>query len=267
MSIKEKFRKNKILYTILGAVVLILIILATAYFTKAYPVALVGSNFISLRELEIHIAVAKKLDPQADRQKAYEQLIANAKKEQLVGKVDLDEELKFYKTGRDGEYLKFLNYYFSGDEELFKKLVVAPKAYDANLAIKYNSDFGANNDAYNKASNVINKLNEGQSFEELAKIYSDDKISGQLGGDLGFVASGQLLPELEKAVTSSTLGEVKKQIVVSRLGYHILYPVESAQKDGEKVWHVKHILTQTQGYESWLNAQLDTIRMRKFFNL
>ncbi|HEX9503662.1 MAG TPA: peptidylprolyl isomerase [Patescibacteria group bacterium] len=267
MSTKEKFAKNKVLFNTLIAVGLILILLATVYFTRAYPVVLVGNKFIFLSEVDSSIAIAKKLDPNSDKQKVYEQVIANAKKEQLVSNVDIADEFKFYTTGRADEYRKFLNDYFSGDEKLFKKLVVAPKAFDAKLAIKYNSNFGLNNDAYNKASNVISKLNEGQSFEELAKTYSDDKISGQLGGDLGFVQPGQLLPELEKAVAASTFGEVKKQIVISRLGYHIIFPMAVADKDGQKITHLKHILITTSGYENWLAEQLNKIGVHKFIGI
>lgn len=264
MSIKKYFQHHKISSSLLGVGTLIFIGLLLMWLTKSYPIAMVGSNLISAREVQEQIDLAKKFDPKAGKQQAFDQLVLNVKKEQMVGKLDLDKELQFYKTDRAEEYNKFLNDYFSGDEKLFVKFVVAPKAYDAQLMTKYNSDFGANNNAYNKAENIISRLNQAESFEDLAKTYSDDKISGQLGGDLGFVSAGQLLPELEKALQQATVGEVKKQIVVSRLGYHILYPVEVAEKDGQKITHLKHILITTSGYDNWLSGQLEKIGVRRF---
>jgi hypothetical protein len=259
-------KHNNTHYKIIGFGVLILVIFTVVYFTRAYPVALVGSHFVSTHELESSIVIAKKLETNPDKEKVYQQLMDNTKKQQLAGKVDLDAELKFYKTGRSEEYNSFLADYFNNSEKDFVRYVVAPRAYDAKLAIKYNSDYGANNDAYNKAENIINRLNQGQAFDELAKVYSDDKISGQLNGDLGFVTEGQLLPELEKAIKSSAIGEVKKQIIVSRLGYHIIYPIEVAQKDGQKVWHVKHILITTSGYDKWIADQLNSVKVYPLFN-
>jgi parvulin-like peptidyl-prolyl isomerase len=144
---------------------------------------------------------------------------------------------------------------------------VKPQAYDALLRIKYNSDFAANNDAYNRAENIFSKLDNGQTFEELAKTISDDKVSGQLGGDLGFVTESQILPELAKVLKTVTVGEIKKQLVVSRLGYHVIYPVETSQRDGQKVWHLKHILVQTKGYEEWVKDELTTIQVWHIFNI
>ncbi len=266
MSTEKKIQKFSKLQITLGTIALILVIGVGAVVAGYYPVALVGNNLISHKEFENRISLAKKLEPNADSSQVYDQMIINAKKEQMVGKVDVNSELNYYKTGREQEYKNFLNQYFSGNEKEFVKFIVLPKIYDAILSRKYNSDFGLNNDAYNKADNVIRRLNNGETFEDLAKIYSDDKVSGQLGGDLGFVIKGQLLPELEDAVKSATLGEVEKKIIVTRLGYHILFPVETAQKDGQKVWHIKHILITTAGYDGWLQKQLDAISVKRLFN-
>ncbi|MBX4187182.1 MAG: peptidylprolyl isomerase [Candidatus Doudnabacteria bacterium] len=248
----------------LSAAALVLLIVILIWVTKSYPVAMVGNSFITVRNVNQQYDIATKLDPKTDKKTVFDQLVTNVKKQQLSGKVDLERELKFYKEGKTDEYNKFLSDYFNGDEKQFIRQVVVPNAYEGKLAIQYNSDFGLNNNAYNRANNIIDKLNAGESFEELAKTYSDDKISGQLGGDLGFVTEDQILPELAKALSPSTLGEHKKQIIVSRLGYHILYPVEAAEKDGQKVLHLKHILIATSGFSDWVNKQMDSIAVRRF---
>ena len=247
----------------IGIAIAILAVLFCWLF-KFYPIAMVGSNLIWVREWQNDLATAKRLDPQADPDKVYQQLVLSKKKFQLVRDLRLkfdnstfNDELNFYKQDKGQEYNQFLQDYFSGKESEFVNYVVVPQVFDALLRIKHNSDFAANNDAYNKAENIISKLDSGQTFDDLAKTYSDDKVSAQLGGDLGFVGPNQLLPELAHALANSKLGEVRKDVVISRLGYHILYPVEVSTKDGQKVWHLKHILIQTSGFEDWLAKQLN----------
>ena len=270
----EKGKKKKFLFAGLGLAIFFLISAGLAYgtnlndtitkvFKRIYPAAILAHGYISIADLDQARQIARKLDPATDPNKVFEELIKSREKMQLARNLHLNfdsgnfsDEIKFYTTGRKQKYDQFLNDYFSGDERLFQNYVLNPQVYDSLLKIKYNSNFAANNDAYNKAENVLAKLDSGQKFEDLAKTYSDDKVSGQLGGDLGFVNAGQLLPELEKAVMSAKVGEIKKEIVISRLGYHIIYPVETAQQNGQKVWHVKHVLIQTQGYDSWLTTQL-----------
>ncbi|HOT15398.1 MAG TPA: peptidylprolyl isomerase [Bacteroidales bacterium] len=49
-----------------------------------------------------------------------------------------------------------------------------------------------------KIAEIYQKLKQGESFEELAKQYSDDKRSAAKGGDLGWFGSGDMIPEFEK---------------------------------------------------------------------
>ncbi|OGE80409.1 MAG: hypothetical protein A2660_01805 [Candidatus Doudnabacteria bacterium RIFCSPHIGHO2_01_FULL_45_18] len=238
------------------------------YFTKALPVAIVGKSLISLNDWQENRQVAAKLDPTAFEQDVFDQFIASRQKQQLVDSLkisyesaDFEDEFKFYTLGKSQEYEKLLQNYFSGSDKLFYKYVVVPQIHDALLQIKYNSDPVLNSDAYTRAINILAKIASGEKFEDLAKTESEDQVSGQLGGDLGFITQGQLLPELDKAVMQASLGQVHDQIVVSRLGMHILYPVETSEDDGQKVRHIKHILVQTPGYESWLEQNLQDIRV------
>ncbi len=269
MSTKHK-KTLTIVSTVIGVVVILILL---AWITKYYPVAKVGGEYISALQIDQSYSLAKKLDAKVTKQQAIDQVIMINQKEQLLHdfKISMgnavDEELEYYKTGKTTEYNKLLKDYFSGKEGLFVDYVVKPQVVDNLLRIKYNSDFNANNSEYTKAQGLLSRIEMGEKFEDLAKISSEDKISGQLGGDIGFVNKGQLLPELENVVEVSTMGEVKKQIVVSRLGYHILYPVEVSEKDGQKVWHIKHILIQTKGYEAWLSNQVKNVGVFKFVNI
>jgi peptidyl-prolyl cis-trans isomerase SurA len=77
----------------------------------------------------------------------------------------------------------------------------------------------------------------GKKFETMAGIYSIDPGSRDIGGDLGWVEHGQMVPEFEKAGFRLQAGEVSP-IVKTEFGYHIIQMVE---RQGDKV-HLRHIL-------------------------
>ena len=231
--------------------------------SKNYPVAIVGKKFITARAWKQDLAIAGKLEANPDSARVMDQLIKVKKEQELLEQLNIGysvqtitDEFNFIKSDKNQQYEKILNDDFSGSEQKFIDFAVLPQVYDAALRINYNSDFTANNERYAKAKDALNQLNEGKIFDDVAKITSDDKISGQLGGDLGFVSEGQILPELWKVLTKIPTGQPYPNIVISRLGYHVLYPVGTSDKDGRQLIQVKHILIQTEGYESWLSSQL-----------
>ncbi len=59
------------------------------------------------------------------------------------------------------------------------------------------------------------------SFEELAAEYSDDTLSAEAGGDLGWVTPGQFVEPVEEAVFDMQEGEIRGP-VKSEFGYHVL---------------------------------------------
>lgn len=76
-------------------------------------------------------------------------------------------------------------------------------------------------EAKKTAEEVLKKALEGESFEELAKKYSED-TSAQSGGDLGFFGKGQMVPEFEKAAFSLNKGEIESKLIETQYGYHII---------------------------------------------
>lgn len=71
-----------------------------------------------------------------------------------------------------------------------------------------------------EASDLIKKLNEGKSFEELAKDFSLCS-SGANGGDLGEFSKGMMVPAFEKALLLLKANEVSG-IVKTQFGYHLI---------------------------------------------
>jgi peptidyl-prolyl cis-trans isomerase C len=59
-----------------------------------------------------------------------------------------------------------------------------------------------------------------RTFSWVARRYSVDKHAG-IGGDLGFLSKGNMIPEFEKVVFSMQVGDVS-DIIESDFGYHII---------------------------------------------
>lgn len=68
-------------------------------------------------------------------------------------------------------------------------------------------------------------LKKGEKFADVAKKFSEDKISAANGGDLGFFNRGQMVPEFE-SIAFSQKTNVVSDIVTTKFGYHILLVAE-----------------------------------------
>ncbi|MCB9991675.1 MAG: peptidylprolyl isomerase [Rhodospirillales bacterium] len=76
-------------------------------------------------------------------------------------------------------------------------------------------------DSEEKGREVIAKLNEGGNFEELAKEYSTGP-SAQNGGELGWFAKGEMVPEFAEAAFAMEPGSVSKDPVQTQFGWHVI---------------------------------------------
>ena len=77
----------------------------------------------------------------------------------------------------------------------------------------------------------------GESFEALARLYSEDPGSTKQGGDIGLHGRGELYPEFEAIAFKLDPGEVS-DIVETEAGFHIIQGIE---RRGEYI-RVRHIL-------------------------
>ncbi|BAI80620.1 conserved hypothetical protein [Deferribacter desulfuricans SSM1] len=78
---------------------------------------------------------------------------------------------------------------------------------------------------------IYSELKKGVNFEDLAKKYSEDG-SAKMGGDLGYITRGKVVPEFEKVAFETEVGKISKPFK-SQFGYHILKVVD--KKKGKKL--------------------------------
>jgi hypothetical protein len=81
------------------------------------------------------------------------------------------------------------------------------------------------------------RIINGESFEALARLYSEDPGSARQGGDIGLRGRGELYPEFEAVAFKLEPDEIS-DIVESEAGYHIIQGIE---RRGDFV-RVRHIL-------------------------
>jgi len=71
------------------------------------------------------------------------------------------------------------------------------------------------------ADSIYTLIRNGADFAEMAKEYSDDENSRDQGGELGWFAANDLLPEFVRALSNLEVGEISPP-VSSEFGYHII---------------------------------------------
>ena len=81
------------------------------------------------------------------------------------------------------------------------------------------------------------RVYNGEDFQMLATLYSDDPVSASKGGELGFVNRGDLVPEFERAAFRLRPGEIS-EVIESKFGFHIIQLIE---RRGDQI-NVRHIL-------------------------
>lgn len=143
---------------------------------------------------------AKKRGLQNDKE--VKETLAEAQKKIMISKFVKDEvEDKSNVTDKEVQ-----DYYDSHKDEFS-----IPERWRASHILVKTED---------EAKAVLDELSKGKSFEELAQEKSQD-ASAKKGGDLGYFAKGQMVPEFEDAALKLEPGQTSG-IVKTQFGYHII---------------------------------------------
>lgn len=165
-------------------------------------------------------------------------------KEQIYayyGITDIDKfkdiiRLNYYRTEAVNDYAKksvtdkqIQKYY---DENVYgdiscKHILITPAVTDD---MSDEDKTKADKEALQKAKDIIKKLKNGESFDDLAKEYSDDTSNKDKGGDLGYFNTGDMLEEFEKAAFDLKKGKYTTTPVKTKYGYHIILKTDEKEK-------------------------------------
>lgn len=220
----------------------------TKFSTKIYPFpsAFVGGNIIwakdyyrQLSYIRQFSAETKQANPDTAqiRSQIMDQLIERrlleweASKNGLrVTNKDVDDAYQKIvdEAGGEAAVQKVLRGLFNMSEKDFKDIVrfqvTKEKIQDELIAQVKVRHILVKDEA--RANEVANKAKSGENWDELAKTYSEDINTRDKGGDLGWIARGNLVidnkqvPEFEEAAFTAKIGEIFGP-VKSQVGFQI----------------------------------------------
>ncbi len=85
-------------------------------------------------------------------------------------------------------------------------------------------------DASIRLEQLAQRIKKGEDFAELARTYSDDKVSAAKGGSLDWVSPGDMVPVFEQAMNELQLTQISAPFR-SEFGWHIVQAQERREHD------------------------------------
>ncbi|WP_263703532.1 peptidylprolyl isomerase PrsA [Bacillus thuringiensis] len=219
--------RGKLIF-IITALISILILAACGQKNSSTTVATATDSTITKSEFE------KQLKDRYGKDMLYEMMAQDViTKKYKVSEDDVDKEVQKAKSQYGDQFKNILKNNGLKDEADFKNQIKFKLAM--NEAIKKSVTEKDVKDHYkpeikashilvsdeNEAKEIKKKLDAGASFEELAKQESQDLLSKEKGGDLGYFHSGAMTPEFETAAYKLKIGQISDP-VRSPNGYHII---------------------------------------------
>ena len=149
--------------------------------------------------------------------------------------------LNYLKTTiSEDEIKKYYDEKIFGDQTV-KYILVRPAELDSDATNE--EKLAAEAEALTEAKEILKKVNAGEKFEDLAKEYSDDKLSALNGGLMSDFNTDQVNETFFKAAAALKDGEVSKEPFKDENGYNIILKVSSKEKPALE--SVKDEITET----------------------
>ena len=223
--------------------------------------------FVSDSEIDESIDRMKKINHLSDsafnqvlteQGQSLQELRAEQKKQFLREKI-LEIELQPRIKHPTEEELK--DYYNKHKSEMYEPT----KIRVSHILIKDNpnASLDARSKIKQKAQMILDKALKGENFEKLAKTYSEDDSSASIGGDIGFIAPGEWLQELNNVVFKLNVGQIAPQILQSRLGWHIVKVTSQKNKQlvsfNDMKSRIENYLVQKrmqEEFENWIKDKM-----------
>lgn len=110
-----------------------------------------------------------------------------------------------------------------------------------------------------EAQAIIDALDGGADFAELAGAQSQDPGSGRSGGDLGFFKRGAMVKPFEDAAFKLKPGKYTKKPVQSDFGWHVIL-VEDRRKEPAPAFESEAARIQQDMIRETVNAEIESLR-------
>ncbi len=105
--------------------------------------------------------------------------------------------------------------------------------------VKQNATFIDTTDAYKKIKLAQQRINSGDSFEQVAMELSDDYETGKHGGLIAnYITAGKVQRPIENAIFNTEQGKVYKDIVKTNYGYFLIKVLKAEDRKLVKARHI-----------------------------
>ena len=199
------------------------------------------SEFLRVYEKNKDIVI----DPQTKDIKEYLNLfvdfklkLAEARSLGLDQKPDFKIELGNYKTQLADSYVKNEEIHEELVQETYERMKYEVNASHILVITEANASPSDTLKAYDKINEAYNKVKMGDSFEEVAKAYSEDPSVAKNSGNLSYFTVFDMVYEFENVAYSIPVGSISKPFR-TQFGYHIVQVNDKRLARGElEVAHI-----------------------------
>lgn len=252
-------------------------------------VATVNDTVITQEELDMNYGFYTKMNPAVTKDDMLEKLImdilmveAAQKSGITVSQEQIDDEMQNFKSLNNTaeDYQKFLK--DNGLTEEFLITEIEKEFYINNYLTvemdKFNNpsdeDLQKMFDEYqmkeevrashilvnteDEAKGVLDRINKGDKFEDVAKELSIDPGSGAMGGDLGYFSRIKMVKPFSDAAFKMEIGDISDP-VQSDFGYHVIKLTDKKVDESKTLETEREILTQYYTYNSY-NEMLENLK-------
>lgn len=146
----------------------------------------------------------------------------------------------------------------------FETKIVQPEMYRDALAKAYAQNMDTSSRAKQIMDSAASELKQGTPFDDVAKKYSEGQTA-QDGGELGWIATSTLAPEIIQAIKDQKINRVTGDITESALGFHIVLVEERKQENNQEVVRLKQIFTKKTTFGDWLTMQMKQMNITILF--
>ncbi len=147
--------------------------------------------------------------------------VAEAKARGLDTTAAFRQEYNSYLEKLQNSYMKSPAVTDSLVRQAFERLQTEVRASHILIKVEENAPPADTLAAYNKALAIRDSLLQGQPFEKMALLYSQDPSVRQNKGDLGYFTTLQMVYPFENAAYNTPVGQVSLP-VRTRFGYHLI---------------------------------------------
>ena len=249
--------KNKyFLYPVTLIFICLLTALVACSSKKRTVLAEIGDEKIYLYEFEdqfmktVNDLDSAKKTSMEDRKEFLDLLIKfrlkvkDARERGLLESEDIQNDLSEYKKNFISTFLIEKEVIDPNIDRLYERRKFEVRASHVLINLQQDATPEDSVKAYEKAKQVIERLNNGEDFSVVAMEMSDDPTAKQNGGDLYYFTGGMTVPEFEDVVYQMNVGDYTKEPVRTQFGLHVVKLTD--KKERNESIRASHILIQDQ---------------------